>query len=203
MQDRAQDDREPAPKRPRFCNYFSCPNSSCSGLCYNFHAHCDSQQIVDSEIESVVCGEKSCLKEYCSNQSCRCFWKLQNEVASGRERSYKMVEKLQRKIQNFEAEVSVLRASKNSVEKPSFAEEVSKTFGHHFHLIKNLEQAVRQDFSKTLYRFERDREQAFEEVERMKKENAELRLQKTRLEKENRRLLSICVEVQPDLRSTS
>ena len=196
------DDRAPAPKRPRFCNYFSCPDPSCSGLCYNFHAHCDSQQIVDSEIEAVVCGDK-CLQEYCSNLSCRCFWKLQNEVASGRERSHKTGEKFKKKIKNLEAEVSVLRASKNSVDKPSFSEEVSSTFGHHFHLIKNLENQVRRDFCKTLYRFEKDREHAFEEVEKVKKENEELRRHKSLLEKENRRLLNICAEVQPDLRSSA
>ena len=186
----ADDDRAPAPKRPRFCNHFSCANPSCEGLCYNYHPHRDSSQVVVSEIEAVVCGNR-CLQEYCEVPSCRCFWKLQNEIASGRERSHKISEKLKTKISNVEAELSVLRASKNTVEKPSFSEEVRSTFGHHFHMIKNLETQIKYDFCKTLYRYEREREEAFEEVEKIKKENEELRRQKTRLEKENQSFMKM------------
>ncbi len=193
------DDRAPAPKRPRFCNHFSCANQSCEGLCYNHHPHRDSAQVGLSEIEAVVCGDR-CLQEYCNVPSCRCFWKLQNEIASGRERTYKMTEKMKKKIKNLEAEVSVLHASKISVEKPSFSEEVCSTFGHHFNMIKNLETRIRSDFCKTLYRYERDRELALEEVDKFKKENDDLRRQKLRLEGENQSLIRMIGDVQSDLR---
>ena len=187
------DDRTPATKRPRYCNFFSCDNSSCEGLCYNHHAHRDSPQVIDSEIETIVCGEK-CLKEYCKVPSCRCFWKLQNEIASGRERSHKICEKLKKKVQNLEAEVSVLRASRNTVEKPSFSEEVNSSFGHHFHMLKNLEKQIRYDFCKTLFRYERDREQAIEEVEKLKRENADIKSQNLRLERESQSFTKIVGE---------
>lgn len=106
------------------------------------------------------------------------------------------------KIKNSEAEIKVIRASQNAEAKPSFSEEISSQFGHHFHMIKNLEIQIKSDFCKTLYRYERDREQALEEVEKLKKENEELRRQNLQLTRENKNLNKFVGEVQPDLRPT-
>ena len=76
------DDRTPATKRPRYCNFFSCDNSSCERLCYNHHVHIDSPQFIDSELQTLASGVQ-CLKQYFQVPSCSGFWKLQNEIASG------------------------------------------------------------------------------------------------------------------------
>ena len=155
-----------------------------------------------SEIDTLICG-KVCLQEYCQEPRCKCFWKLQNEIFSGRERLAKFAEKSKKKIKNYESEIALLRASKVENDKKSFSDEISDTFGHHFTMMRDLEHQIKQSFCKTLHRYERENEQQKLRIWELEKELEKIKKEKLSQKNENESLIRMIGKVQRDLRPTS
>lgn len=177
-------------ERPRFANFSKCAKPSCDGLCYDHHPFSDAFPVSEKEISSCICIGM-CAQEYCHVESCSCFWKLQKEIVNLRERLAKTSERHMKKCENYKAEIATLRASVKT-DKPSFAEDVLQSFGHHFHSLnswsKKMENAIRNDFCMTLRRLEQNIEERDSRISQLSNDNISIECKVVKLEAEVTRL---------------
>tara|TARA_Y100000768_G_scaffold249773_1_gene189725 strand:- start:1264 stop:1875 length:612 start_codon:yes stop_codon:yes gene_type:complete len=170
--------------RPRYCNFYVCKKQCCEGLCYNHHPFSDAPAVSMKEILACICGGE-CSKEYCHNERCSCFWKLQKEIVNLRERMASASSRHKKKSENYQAEINILRASTPDT-KVCFSEEVLRNFGHHFQNLRRMENSIRDDFVMQIRRFEQSADQKQKSLDKLMTENNILQKKITKLEAELR-----------------
>lgn len=178
-------------ERPRFANFSFCANSKCDGLCYHHHKFSDSAPVTLEEISSCVCTG-NCTEEYCHVKTCRAFWKLQKEIVNLRERIFKSSEKHRKKCANYHSEISILTASRQKNNEQTFSEAVRTTFSDSFRHLKTSideqEVVIRDDFCRTLCRFEKIVKEKDDEIAQLREYKSILESKVTSLESEVSRL---------------
>lgn len=131
--------------RPRYVNFFHCSKDVCSGLCYNHHPYCDAKPFLKEEIMSCVCIG-NCAREFCHRESCRCFWKSQNEILNSRLRIETIKERHRQKCKIYEEEIETIKDSQTPNKIALFTDEIQEQFTESFKMLKNLEHVISSDF---------------------------------------------------------
>lgn len=164
--------------RPRYVNFSVCSRSKCDGLCYDHHPHSDCMAVTQEEISSLIC-DHHCMQDFCSSSKCRAFWKLQNEVARGREICAKVQEKYKRRCDNLQSELVTRRAAtehvKTSNQSQTFGDAVDRLFSKNFSKLQEFEREFRQDLLTQIYRMGRENSIMKEENSSLKEENDKLK----------------------------
>lgn len=165
-------ERRTTSERPMFVNFKSCSKVECVGLCFDHHVFSDALPVTKEEIDDNICG-MCCAREYCHVKKCSCFWKLQKEIVNMRERVAKIVDKNKNKCFTYKSELESLRSIRSEIKPQSFADEVLRSFGRHFQMIKRMESTLNDDFAMTLRRYEQKISERDEEIRLLKHEKAQ------------------------------